>query len=203
MMTDRDGCPICEAADQTQPVSSVVDSQTLQTAGYGTIAGFAYTGTTVVPAVFRHQTSGYSSTPLAQMLRAPVWRHSSALTAWGWILFSLGIFITLIFAATSSPDPSYHGPQWLPVALAIAMFPGPLIGAGALMAIAGHRRRRRFDAAAPVRAMALRLWRVARYCHRDHCVYLPDGRWAPASNTRAFLVEAARQAVNPAGDIVR
>lgn len=172
-------CPLCRMTDQIQPVPGIVSSQTAYAR--------AYSGT--------RRAYGASSSSLAQMLSLPAARPPRGIVTTGWILTLIGVPLAALFVLVSlhahdtSSDPA---PMWASV-MAPLFMTLPLWLPGLVCLIIGYVRLSGFRRGAPLREKAWQVWSTARYCFRDHVVFLPHGAHAPAEFARSLIVDTAQR----------
>jgi len=187
-------CPVCAGYDQTQPVSAVVDSQTVYGSTVSNSMAVAYGNGGLMPVVGTHQTYTTSTTPLASMLTIPVPRRPSAMRAWGLVLTPLGAGLAVLLSIAPRSQQAHPGALWASVFAGLYL-PSPLWLPGIVFTLLGHSRLRTYNREAPLREMTWRVWSSASYCIRDHVVFLPDGTYAPPGLARSMMYNAARQAL--------
>ncbi|MCO6008264.1 hypothetical protein NE236_25125 [Actinoallomurus purpureus] len=167
--------------DQTQPVQGIVASQTAYSSAY--VRGYRAHGT--------------SSTSLAQLLDLPRPRPPRGMVTTGWILTLLGVPLAALFVLVSlwarhnETDPA---PAWASV-MAPLFMTMPVWLPGLVCLVVGYARLRGFRRGAPLREMAWQVWSTARYCARDHVVFLPHGVHAPAEFARSLIFDTAQRAL--------
>jgi hypothetical protein len=170
-------CPLCRTTDQTQPVPGIVSSQA------------AYAHGQAHPA--------YATSGLAQMLSLPPARPPRRLVITGWVLTLLGVPLAVLFMLISlrgRDDLSSSAPIW-GVVVAAVLLTFPIWLPGLICLVIGHVRMSRFRREAPLRDMAGQVWSTARYCFRDHVVFLPHGAHAPAQLARSLILDTAGRAL--------
>jgi hypothetical protein len=174
-------CPLCHMTDQTQPVPGIVTSQTSHSSAY----------------VRGYRAHGWSSTSLAQLLDLPRPRAPRGMVTTGVILTAIGVPLAALFllvslaARHSSTDPA---PGWASV-MAPLWMTMPVWLPGLVCLVVGFARMRGFRRGAPLRDMAWQVWSTARYCFRDHAVFLPHGAHAPAESARSLIFDTAQRAL--------
>ncbi|WP_345367537.1 hypothetical protein [Actinoallomurus liliacearum] len=167
--------------DQTQPVPGIVSSQTAYASAYS--RGYRAYGT--------------SSSALAQMLSLPAARPPRGLVTAGWILTLLGVPLAALFVLVSLSahhSSSHPAPMWASV-MAPLLMTLPLWLSGLICRGIGYVRMSAFRRGAPLREKAWQVWSTARYCFRDHVVFLPHGAHAPAQFARSLIFDTAQHAL--------
>ncbi|WP_433179860.1 hypothetical protein [Actinoallomurus sp. CA-150999] len=101
----------------------------------------------------------------------------------------------VLFALHARHDDPGHPSVGMSIAAAMFLtvalwLPGPIC------LIIGLSRQRGLRRGAPLREKAWQVSAAARYCFRDHVVYLPDGAHAPAEFARSLFFDIAQRALD-------
>ncbi|MEV5748371.1 hypothetical protein AB0L00_11175 [Actinoallomurus sp. NPDC052308] len=167
--------------DQTQPVPGIVSSQTSYSSAY----------------VRGYRAYGAASSNLAGMLSLPVVRPPRGMVTAGWILTLIGVPLAALFVLVSlhaRHSSSHPAPMWASVVAPLLMTL-PLWLPGLICMVIGYVRMSAFRRGAPLREKAWQVWSTARYCFRDHMVFLPHGAHAPAELARSLILDTAQHAL--------
>ncbi|WP_345438834.1 hypothetical protein [Actinoallomurus vinaceus] len=167
--------------DQIQPVPGIVTSQTAHSNAY----------------VRGYRAYGVSSTSLAQLLDLPRPRPPRGMVTTGVILTAIGVPLGALFLLVSlgaRHSETNSAPAWASV-IAPLFMTIPVWGPGLVCLVVGFVRMRGFRRGAPLRDMAWQVWSTARYCFRDHAVFLPHGAHAPAESARSLIFDTAQRAL--------
>ncbi|MCO5996289.1 hypothetical protein [Actinoallomurus rhizosphaericola] len=165
--------------DQTQPVPGIVSSQTAYASAYSR----------------GRRAYGTSSSTLAQMLSLPAARPPRGMVTTGWILTLLGVPLAALFVLVSLEahhSSSHPAPMWASI-MAPLIMTLPLWLSGLVCLVIGYVRMSGFRRGAPLRETAWQVWSTARYCFRDHVVFLPHGAHAPAELARSLILDTAQR----------